>query len=316
MFVTVCAHVAEAPAGRYLCTVTADAAAPFEPKVIISSPLDQADDAHVRITRPVSEHELLDAVGEATGLAPVITSTKLVPRPSPQRALRVLLAEDNPVGQLFASESLERLGHSVKIAADGLQALDALASEEFDVVLLDVQMPLLDGTEVAQRYRAGGGSVPIIALTAHNSREDRERCLAAGMNVVLTKPLAISALSEALMSVTGTDPIVDVVGGNPLLLARVTEAFTEQTPLLLGSMHQAIAGGDAEALYRAAHKLKGSVAHLHDTVATPLAARIETAARSADLARAAALMPGLEAAIGELERRLELAVSRLRSTGA
>jgi len=115
--------------------------------------------------------------------------------------LRVLVAEDNAVNQMVVRRMLERLGHSVRVVEDGLQAVAVVAEEDFDLVLMDVQMPELDGIEATRRIRSSGGAwagVPIIALTAHAMAGDRERTLAAGLDGYLTKPLSPMALQEAL----------------------------------------------------------------------------------------------------------------------
>ena len=312
MFATACASADEVPEGRYACVVTSDPTLPIEPRVLVSSPLKHDDDESVRITRPVSERELIEAVGMATGIVPKPISYTLERRPV-RRGMRVLLAEDNLVGQEFAAESLRRLGHDVDIASDGEEALAKIASEEFDVVLMDVQMPILDGTEVVKRYRANGGETPIVALTAHTTREARELCLEAGMNAVLTKPIDMKQLADVLMGVTGAEAIVDAVGGSARLLARVSEVFARQTPPLIASMHDAIERHDADALYRAAHKLKGSVANFNDNVCTKLALDVENAGRDRDVERAASVMPRLEEAVATLSRRIAAASANLRS---
>jgi CheY-like chemotaxis protein len=125
----------------------------------------------------------------------------------PEEGLRVIVAEDNPVNQLFARELLERLGHGVVAVSDGEEALRSLQRERFDVILMDVQMPALAGDEAARRIRAGlvegcPPDLPIVALTAHALEGDRERFLAAGMNDYLSKPFGRDALKDVLRRVT------------------------------------------------------------------------------------------------------------------
>jgi two-component system, sensor histidine kinase and response regulator len=116
--------------------------------------------------------------------------------------LRILLAEDNPVNQKVALRILEGMGHSVALAIDGNRALEALEAEEFDVVLMDVQMPGMDGFEATATLRAReastGRHVPVIALTAHALKGDRERCLAGGFDDYLAKPIRRPELIAAL----------------------------------------------------------------------------------------------------------------------
>ncbi|MBI5059667.1 response regulator [candidate division KSB1 bacterium] len=123
--------------------------------------------------------------------------------PAVSESLRVLLVEDNPVNQLVGTKLLHRLGFEAEVAGSGLEAIDALAERHFDLILMDCQMPELDGYESSRRIRsdprcARASAVPIIALTANALAGDRERCLAAGMNDYLTKPLNPRLLSEAI----------------------------------------------------------------------------------------------------------------------
>ena len=128
---------------------------------------------------------------------------------APVRELRILLAEDNPVNQRFAIALLEKRGHRVVVASDGQQALDALATEKFDLVLMDMQMPVMDGIEATQRIRererTSGSSTrqPIVAMTANAMQGDRERCLAAGMDGYVSKPVKQEELFDAISSVLG-----------------------------------------------------------------------------------------------------------------
>jgi CheY-like chemotaxis protein/anti-sigma regulatory factor (Ser/Thr protein kinase) len=123
------------------------------------------------------------------------------------RALRILLAEDNPVNQRVAAALLGKRGHEVVIARHGAEALDRMAAEPFDVVLMDVQMPVMDGLEATRKIReresALGRHTPILAFTAHAMKGDRERCLAAGMDDYLTKPVEPQRLDEALAALAG-----------------------------------------------------------------------------------------------------------------
>ena len=152
------------------------------------------------LTKPVKQSILLDAIHAALA-GPARTAASAAERPlvtrhsvrEAQRSLRVLLAEDNAVNRALMINLLKKRGHSVVIAENGREAVDAHARERFDVVLMDVQMPEIDGFEATAAIRkreAGSGlHLPIIALTAHAMTGDRERCLAAGMDFYLTKPV-------------------------------------------------------------------------------------------------------------------------------
>jgi CheY-like chemotaxis protein len=126
------------------------------------------------------------------------------------RALRILLAEDNAVNEKMAVHFLAKLGHQVVVARDGRQAVESFARERFDLVLMDVQMPEMDGLEAArvirERELASGTHTPILALTARALKEDRERCLSAGMDGYLSKPVRVAELEEAIRQATA--PVV------------------------------------------------------------------------------------------------------------
>jgi two-component system, sensor histidine kinase and response regulator len=310
VFATASASFDEAPRGRYACIVTAEIVAREEPLIVITSPLEHPPDQYLRLTRPIAERELIDTVGVALGLAAQATTLPL-PVPQPQgRSLRLLVAEDHPVNQEFAAEALRRLGHSVDVASNGVEALDLMMRKPFDLVLMDVQMPDIDGLEVTRRFRSqeSGKHMPIVALTAHTRREDRERCLAAGMDAVLTKPIDRTQLAEVIASLTGIDPIMDAVGGNRQLLARVSDAFSKQTPQLIDGIRASIAVRDGATLFRDAHKLKGSVSSFRGP-ASELATQLEESARAGDFDRASAILPRLDHALRDLERRLQAAQS-------
>ncbi len=307
-----CATAAEIPAGRFACAISTDESILIEPSIIITSPLEHFTDDRVRLTRPVGERELLDALGTIMkiGARPAVSGS--IERPRRAGALRVLIAEDNLIAQEFAAEALRRLGHSIALASDGSEALAMLRREIFDLVLMDVQMPSLDGLEVTRRYRereAKGVRTPIVALTAHFGREDRERCLEAGMDAVLTKPIDLRQLETVVRSVTGTEPIVQAVGGNMKLLARVSDAFSKQTPTLVADMKHAIEARDADLLSRTAHTMKGAVSNFDGDPSLDLSLMMEAAAREGDFTRAAGLIVRLEGALAALERRISAAMA-------
>jgi signal transduction histidine kinase/DNA-binding response OmpR family regulator len=158
------------------------------------------------LTKPITQAELWEAI--MTGLS---HSTRECPAPShapqsitpaPFRPLRILLAEDTPVNQTLVVRLLEKQGHSVSVVEDGRAALDALAPHAFDLVLMDVQMPVMDGLEATAAIRAqektNGAHIPIIAMTAHAMQGDRERCLAAGADDYVAKPMKAAELYAAI----------------------------------------------------------------------------------------------------------------------
>src|SRR6266478_4661234 len=160
------------------------------------------------LLKPIRQSELREAIARVLGAReqkeaiPLITRYSLLDAREPSSSLRVLLVEDNPVNQRLASRLLEKRGHSVVVAGNGLEALGALEKESFDLVFMDVQMPVMDGFEatVAIRRKEGAGGVrlPIVALTAHAMKGDREKCLAVGLDGYLTKPIRPQELDEIL----------------------------------------------------------------------------------------------------------------------
>jgi signal transduction histidine kinase/CheY-like chemotaxis protein len=146
------------------------------------------------LVKPVTRSELRDAVLKALSIAPQPEPRlPAVNAPEPVSMIRVLLAEDNPVNQKLATRILEKRGYSVVVAADGLRAMDEFRKQRFDLALMDIQMPLMNGLETAAAIRAiereTGGRLPIIALTAHAMKRDMDRCLEAGMDDYLSKPI-------------------------------------------------------------------------------------------------------------------------------
>jgi len=158
--------------------------------------------------KPIRQSELREAVArvlgakEQKGAIPLVTRYSLQDARDPLGCLRVLLAEDNPVNQLLATRLLEKRGHRVVVAANGREALAALENESYDLVLMDIQMPEIDGIEatraIREKERTNGNHQPVIALTAHAMKGDQERCLNAGMDGYLSKPIRPQELDEIL----------------------------------------------------------------------------------------------------------------------
>jgi two-component system, sensor histidine kinase and response regulator len=162
------------------------------------------------LSKPVRRYELLRTLQREVGFSPheegVEGSVTLNVVTSSPRKLRILVAEDNVVNQAIAVRMLEKKGHTIVVAATGLEALDLLNSQSFDLVLMDVQMPQLDGFEatrfIREREKATGAHIPIIATTAHAMVGDRERCLEAGMDRYISKPLNSKELLALIDAVT------------------------------------------------------------------------------------------------------------------
>jgi len=173
------------------------------------------------LTKPVGQSELFDCIASVLGTPrtkPGPASSSLITHHSLREArkkLNVLVAEDNAVNQKLASRLLEKQGHRITVAANGREALAALDRDDFDVVLMDVQMPDMDGFEATTAIRAReqrtGRHLPIVAMTAHAMQGDQERCLAAGMDCYISKPLKVQELIDTLERVSKTDASLEVV---------------------------------------------------------------------------------------------------------
>ncbi len=187
----------------------------------------------------------------------------------PTRSLRILLAEDNPVNRIVALHLLERFGHRATTVDDGHAALVALESTAFDLVLMDVQMPEVDGFEAVAELRRrergkAGRRTPVVALTAYAMAGDRERCLAAGFDAYLSKPIRVAALSRTLARLTEAPAVfrvatlVESCGGDLSTIALVLDSFLAMTPGELDGIAGAIAVSDLETLDAVAHRLRGT----------------------------------------------------------
>jgi two-component system, sensor histidine kinase and response regulator len=285
------------------------------------------------LSKPIKPSELLDAMMAALGpLVEGPTEAPSLETAASHRSLHVLLVEDSPVNQRVATALLEKWGHRVSTATNGRQAIAAAAAEPFDLILMDVQMPEMDGLEATRSIREReshvGGHIPIVALTAHAMKGDRDRCLAVGMDAYVTKPIrskelarviqealnqqltsrtlgaveATDATSEELAShgCHNWDQALSALQGDRKLLAELIEIFREECPKLRDEIAAAIESGDAKTLQRAAHTLKGSLGHLAAADAHLLAEQIEIHARRGELAAAAALWNKLIAELDEM----------------
>jgi signal transduction histidine kinase/CheY-like chemotaxis protein len=235
------------------------------------------------LTKPVEQRELLGAIARVLAQEPgqrAALPSAMLPDDVPERRLRVLLAEDNAVNQRLAATLLERRGHKVVIAVNGREAVEAIQRQSFDVVLMDVQMPEMGGFEstlaIREIDRERGTHIPIIAMTAHAMKGDRQRCLAAGMDEYMTKPLEARQLCLLVEQMAARGSTVGAaetdaaavslqvlarVGGDRELLAEISRLFVEDAPRHLERIRQALDAGDGEALRRAAHGLKGAAAN-------------------------------------------------------
>jgi CheY-like chemotaxis protein/HPt (histidine-containing phosphotransfer) domain-containing protein len=281
------------------------------------------------LTKPVKQLDLWRALMAALGKPAGSTAARAAPaaRPKAARCLRILLAEDNPFNQKLAVRILENRGHTVVVTANGREALDVLQRQPFDLVLMDVQMPEMDGLEATARIRArekqSGEHVPIIAMTAYAMKGDRERCLDAGMDGYVSKPVRQKELFEAIEGAVpsaGPDPspertppalafldwkeALSHVGGDRQLLRELVDLFLEHCPRWLADVRRAATQGDGPKLKAAAHAIKGSLGSLAAGDAYEAALRLETMGREGKLEDAEEACQALEDEISRIRPAL------------
>ena len=275
------------------------------------------------LIKPITQSDLLGSILQVLGRRNAKAGPaqpKVVELARATRPLRILLAEDNPVNQRLALKLLEKRGHTVSVANNGREALELLERarwEGFDVVLMDVQMPEMDGleatTSIRAREKTTGRHLPIIAMTAHAMKGDRERCLEAGMDGYVSKPVRAADLLEeidkqvrranqpTLRVVLDRAALLERLEGDAELLAEIVGVFLEDCPRLVASIREAVARGDARLLERAAHTLKGSVGNFGVSAAAAAALRLEQMGRQGELAQAGEACAALDREIERLK---------------
>jgi PAS domain S-box-containing protein len=289
------------------------------------------------LTKPVRQSELYNALTQALprhgpSAAPE-PAREPAAEPAPGGTLRVLLAEDHPVNQRVASHMLEKLGHHVTIAGDGRQAVEACAAADYDLVLMDLQMPVLGGFEALRALRdregAWGRHVPVIALTAHAMQGDRERCLEAGFDGYLSKPVREAELRGAIAAVVALPgPSADAgpVGppsgeliaglvercGDEEFAREMAATFLESARLSLVAFADAIEAGDPALLASEAHALKGACLSVGAADLADACRRLEDAGLRADLASARAASGPLRDGWGRVRLAFESFVGTRR----
>lgn len=280
------------------------------------------------LIKPIKQSELFETIVTVLGVKTSIDS------PSPDqekvlselKGLRVLLAEDNIVNQRLATGVLNKLGCQITIASNGAKAIETWKSGEFDVVLMDVEMPELDGmqatAEIRHQEEGTGRHIPIIAMTAHAMVGDRERCLRAGMDDYLSKPVRFREIKQKLFQIFGTSSevpiqpvstnslinwksVLDAADGDRELVGVVIDAFLEELDMLMPRIRTAISEGNSESLRRAAHTLKGNLLSVGANDVAEVAHKLEQIGGSGGLDRAnetlTSLTQQLDAVLPELK---------------
>ncbi len=307
-------------------------------------PSDQATELGIdrTLTKPVKQSELLDAISRLFG-----TSTRDEKRednetdadPVSVQPMNVLLAEDGRVNQMVAIRLLEKRGHSVTLANDGQAAVELFGKHHFDAILMDLQMPRMDGFAATQAIRQveqeTGQRIPIIAMTANAMKGDREKCLDAGMDDYVAKPVRSEELYAILekytpvidppatnesADVSVADPGAEIVFDEPRfrremgdedLMRELLDLFPQEIDGFLGRAQQAVAAGDATELHAAAHSLKGTIGTYCAPAAHHAAKSLDDLARAGDLSQATEQLATCEREITRLRQALADFRSRL-----
>jgi signal transduction histidine kinase/CheY-like chemotaxis protein len=322
--------------------------------MILSSAARQEDTVRCRelgiagyLTKPIGRSELRMAIasilsrksGQKMESPPAVPAASRNPiRQAAVPGIRVLLVEDNEVNQEVALAMLRKHGYLVSLVNNGLEALCATASQAFDVILMDLQMPEMGGfeatAEIRARERKTGAHVPIVAMTAHAMKDDRDKCLNSGMDGYVSKPIdqedlfsAIDAVTPAIarsaepvvasrggaVRMVNMDKLTKVMGGDDELLQRVVKMFVADAPKKLLAMRAALELHDSENLSRLAHALTGAVANFSAEETLAAARRLEEIARGGDLSCAHQDLQAVEGSVGRLQG--ELAEIRMPDPG-
>jgi CheY-like chemotaxis protein len=318
--------------------------------ILLTSGERPGDPARVRelridaqLLKPVQQDELLEAIYRVMSRrkddkvtrwqSDKVTEQSAPPvtlSPGHLVTLSILVAEDNELSAQVLEQSLARQGHRVRLASNGREVLTLAEQGGFDLLLLDVHMPELDGFQVVKAVREreliAGGHLPIIALTARSRKEDRERCLAAGMDDFQTKPIRPADLLAAIDRVLTTHSsrqarrrdlldapvLLAACGGDPALLRKMCQTLTVRVPEHLTALRDALRDQDAPRLREAAHKCCGMLSEF-STAAGDLAGSLEELAAGRQLDKAAPILEQLEAIAQELVTQIDgITVEALR----
>jgi CheY-like chemotaxis protein len=327
--------------------IRADAALQAVAVIMLTSLQSPVDPTRMRklgfngfMTKPLRQSQMFDLIMDAVvGRAPggvngaekeaVPEAEPATAAPKARRAARILLAEDNEINQIVAAEVLMKAGYQVDIVGDGRKAVQALAAGTYDLVLMDCQMPEMDGfaatAEVRRLARPGDRRMPIVALTANAVQGDRERCLAAGMDAYLTKPLDPRTMVETLEGFLATatvegaggapddgaaidvEAVVERCARNVETVKRVLGSFARQAPEQVRTMTERLAAGDAVSVAAVAHSLKGSAAYLS-------AKRLEGLARTVEELGRKGQIEGMRAEVAALAAEVQRCLNVVADT--
>ncbi|QDU94439.1 response regulator [Lignipirellula cremea] len=305
------------------------------------------------LDKPIAQSNLLDAIVTALDgrdsrqVSPDASDD--LGRTTSERPMRVLVVEDTPANQKVVRAILARRGHAIEIAQNGREAIDQVKSNDYDVVLMDVQMPTMDGFQateaIRQMSRRDKASIPIVAMTAHAMQGDRERCLAAGMDGYISKPLNAQHLLETVESfgrrlrsdptetsngdshilvrtpheetmsdadevAINLDAAMVRLGNDRTLLNEMIGFYLDDAPELMARIELGLQQADAASIERAAHSLKGLSANFDAVAVSQSSFQIERMASSQELQSAKSVLPVLKRQVSQLMERLQQEIGR------
>ena len=314
--------------------------------LMMSSALSFVDDARTndyrifqRLSKPLRRRVLWESLQSALrGDARRTAVENRKPEKIPGTRRRILVVEDNEVNQMLVKKLLEKMGHDVQLAANGAEACEAVGQGSFDVVLMDLQMPVMGGLQAAQKIRRSeqgtGQHIPIVAVTAHAAVDDQRRCEEAGMDGYLSKPIRPDSLRNEIERTAGgimakqekqtaaehprqndwdLKELLERLDGDEGFLCELLVMFREDTRLNLEKSRKAMAERDFEMLARAAHTLKGMLRNLSFGAAADTAAALEIASRESQASDSKVLLEKLEKELDGILPEVEAQLAGVKS---
>ncbi len=309
----------------------------------------------IYVLKPVSESEMFDAIMTTHSSRKQVEPSSEAAQPlqfsAAPTGVRILLVEDNPVNQEVAQHMLAQKGHDVTIACNGREAVKYITeSSRFDMILMDIQMPEMDGLQATAAIRKleekTGAHIPIVAMTAHAMKGDRERCLQAGMDGYIAKPIQSRVLYETVeafapvpasssppvsnsqspsssrlapatapqesVKFVDSEAIIERLGGDVGAVKTIVQLFMEDCPVQMTAIQEAIKAGDSKALTASAHSLKGSLLLLSSDAAANTAKELEMMGSGVDASKADQLFETLEFQVSKLSAELRQLIENLR----
>ena len=290
--------------------------------IMLTSAVDRTDSVRCRkipvaahLNKPVKQSELLDTIVTIFARRARTRKTQVRAVSSePSHRLSVLVAEDNPVNQQLMKELLKRRAYSVKVANNGKEALEMIAKTRFDIILMDIQMPVMGGLEATTAIRelekTSSTRIPIVATSAHAMASDRNRAIEAGMDAYLIKPIRPNELYETIHRLTGRElhideqSLLDGLGGSRPILKKLIGIFLKDSPRMMKEIRKAISSRNDNSIAAAAHSLKGAAGNFGPNPVFNTAKELEQMGKTQRAGEASAVFKRLESDLASLRKRL------------